>query len=101
MKTNLTNLFNSSLFRYVQRMAIVCVLLSITISATADSSWQASFTAEAKIATSATAEGKVYVSASACTPSDENWVINKDNSSKTGTSTSEKNTNAKTKTYHY
>lgn len=66
MKTNLTNLFNSSLFRHAQRLAIVCVLLSITATATAGggSSWKGTASAYAKFAKSdniAMGQGKVYV----------------------------------------
>ena len=66
MKTNLTNLFNSSLFRHAQRLAIVCVLLSITATATAGggSNWEGKANAYAKFATSnnvAMGQGKVYV----------------------------------------
>ena len=71
MKNVLTNLFNSSLFRHAQRLAIVCVLLSIAATATASGEWKGTAYAYAKFAKSdnvAMGEGKVYVGTSS-TPS--------------------------------
>lgn len=55
MKNVLTNLFNSSLFRHAQRLAIVCVLLSYAASASA---WSEDYYAKIKVTVSG--EGKVY-----------------------------------------
>ncbi len=55
MKNVLTNLFNSSLFRHVQRLAIVCVLLSYAASAAA---WSEDYYAKIKVTVEG--EGKVY-----------------------------------------
>lgn len=66
MKNVLTNLFNSSLIRHAQRLAIVCVLLSIAATA-AGNNWTGTAYAYAKFAKSdnvAMGEGKVYVGTS-------------------------------------
>lgn len=55
MKNVLTNLFNSSLFRHAQRLAIVCVLLSYAAAASA---WSEDYYAKIKVTVSG--EGKVY-----------------------------------------
>ena len=55
-----TNLFNSSLFRYAQRLAIVCVFLSISAAAGASTYYS---TMTAKVSTASTGHGKVYVAA--------------------------------------
>lgn len=85
MKNVLTNLFNSSLFRHAQRLAIVCVLLSITATAMASGDWTGTATAYAKFATSnsiAVGVGKVYVAkgsnASGTYTSDSNGSSAKD-----------------------
>ena len=63
MKKLLTTMFNSSIFRYVQRIAVVCVLLSFALTA-AGNNWQGTAYAYAKFAESssvANGVGKVYV----------------------------------------
>ena len=67
MKNYLTNLFNSSIFRYVQRIAVACVLLSFALTATAGGEWKGTAYAYAKFAESssvANGVGKVYVGTS-------------------------------------
>lgn len=55
MKTNLTKLFNSSLFRHAQRLAIVCALLSYAISAAASATFYSAVKVEIN------GSGSVYV----------------------------------------
>ena len=76
MKNYLTNLFNSSVFRYVQRMAVVCLFLSYAASATAGNTYYGKC-----IVTKATGtgNGKVYVTANEnTTPSDSDYGDTKD-----------------------
>ena len=62
MKNLLTKMFNLSIFRYVQRLAIVCLFLSLATNAAAKGEWITVFKAQAKIANASTADGKVFVS---------------------------------------
>ena len=76
MKNYLTNLFNSSVFRYVQRMAVVCLFLSYAASATAGNTYYGKCIV--KKATG-TGNGKVYVTANEnTTPGDSDYGDPKD-----------------------
>ena len=67
MKTNLTNLFNSSFFRHVQRLAIVCALLSYAISAAGHDTHYS----KATVSANPTGGGTVYVATSNTKPNSE------------------------------
>ena len=62
MKNYLTNLFNSSIFRHVQRLAVLCLFLSYAFTATAGGSgWSGTASGKAEITSTSTGEGSVYV----------------------------------------
>ena len=93
MKNYLTNLFNSSIFRYVQRIAVACVLLSFALTA-AGNNWQGTAYAYAKFAESssvANGVGKVYVGTNE-TPTYKNLSVEAD----ANTSTANNDTDPKT-----
>ena len=68
MKNYLTNLFNSSIFRYAQRLTIVCMFLSYAAAATAGGGWDGTAYGHAEKTKTSTGEGSVYVNQSS-TPS--------------------------------
>ena len=71
MKKYLTSLFNSSVFRHVQRLAVVCLFLSYAFTATAGGSgWDGTASGKAEITSTSTGEGSVYVNQNS-TPSGE------------------------------
>lgn len=59
MKNYLTNLFNSPVFRHVQRLAVACLFLSIAASTFAG--WTATYQANVKLYPNASGKGKVYL----------------------------------------
>ena len=59
MKNYLTNLFNSPVFRHVQRLAVVCLFLSIAASTFAG--WTATYKANVTLLPNSTGKGKVYL----------------------------------------
>ena len=67
MKTNLTKMFNSSIFRYVQRLAIVCLFLSLAANAAAGTTYNSKVTVTA----APSGKGKVYVNTSNSKPADK------------------------------
>ena len=93
MKKILTTMFNSSIFRYVQRIAVACVLLSFALTATAGGEWTGTAYAYAKFAESssvANGVGKVYVGTNE-TPTYKNLSVEAD----ANTSTANNNTDPK------
>jgi hypothetical protein len=65
MKNVLTNLFNSSIFRFAQRLTIVCLFLSYAFTATAgNNGWSGIAYGKAEITSTSTGEGTVYVNQS-------------------------------------
>jgi hypothetical protein len=80
MKNVLTNLFNSSLFRHAQRLAIVCVLLSYATSAAAESNKykHGAYFDNVYLHTESTGAGTVYITATAGT----SWTGHDDDSNK-------------------
>ena len=65
MKTNLTKLFNSSLFRHAQRLAIVCVLLSYAAAAAANTYKHGAYFDNVYLHPESTGAGTVYITATA------------------------------------
>ena len=65
MKNYFNNLFNSSVFRHVQRLAVVCVFLSISVAAAATHDKHYS---KATVSANPTGGGIVYVAASTTKP---------------------------------
>ena len=64
MKNYLTNLFNLSVFRHVQRLAVVCLFLSYAAAATAGGGWDGTAYGKAEITSTSTGAGTVYVNQS-------------------------------------
>ena len=64
MKTNLTKLFNLSLIRHAQRLAIVCMLLSFAVTAKANNWMSRYYIDNVQLASGSTGSGKVYFTAS-------------------------------------
>lgn len=98
MKNLLTKMFNLSIFRYVQRLAIVCLFLSLATNAAAKGEWTAVFKAQAKIANASTADGKVFVSSTETSSPD--WKTSKDDIAE-ATVTSENTSEAKFQSFYW
>ena len=98
MKNLLTKMFNLSIFRYVQRLAIVCLFLSLATNAAAKGEWIAVFKAQAKIANASTADGKVFVSSTETSSPD--WKTSKDDMAE-ATVNSENTSNEKSQIFYW